>query len=341
MELEDLLKIKKKRGRKSKKELEILEKYKHLLENDAKSKQDEKPKKRGRKPKGGKIIKDNLNLKMNSNNIIPENIIVHLKCNTSNFLNKTSNDDTISQLQYNPNIEEVNPYTEENIGFAMIDENESPSKEEEKKTKEIFVMQDANANNNTSTTNINITDKCIDTKLKELKYNLHNNDISDKLSPCFWCTCKFENPPVYIPKHVINGKYEVYGCFCQPECATAHLFNENIDDSTKWERYALLNSLYKDVYSYNENFKAAPNPYYTLDKYMGNLTIEEYRNISRKLKKIIIVDKPLTKILPELHEENNEMPTFTSSLQNYSKDNKKQYKLYRKKEKNTQKAFKW
>ena len=37
---------------------------------------------------------------------------------------------------------------------------------------------------------------------------------------------------IYIPKYFMNETYHVYGCFCSPECAVAHLMEENIDSST-------------------------------------------------------------------------------------------------------------
>ena len=46
-----------------------------------------------------------------------------------------------------------------------------------------------------------------------------------------------------------------------------------------WERYALLNNIYGKVYNYETNIKPAPSPFYTLDKYYGNLTIQEYRKL--------------------------------------------------------------
>ena len=59
---------------------------------------------------------------------------------------------------------------------------------------------------------------------------------------------------------------------------------KNIDSSTRFERYHLLNFLYCKIYNYSKNIKPAPSPYYTLDKYYGNLSIQEYR----KLLKIMI-----------------------------------------------------
>jgi hypothetical protein len=143
-------------------------------------------------------------------------------------------------------------------------------------------------------------------KLKILENNLHTNNISDKKSACFWCTVEFDNPPVYIPKYHIKESYNVYGCFCSPECATAYLMEENIDSSSKFERYHLLNHIYSKIYNYNKNIKPAPNPFYLLDKYYGNLSIQEYRALLRNERLFLIVDKPLTRILPELHEDNDD-----------------------------------
>ena len=43
-----------------------------------------------------------------------------------------------------------------------------------------------------------------------------------------------------------------------------------------------------------------------LDKYYGNLTIQEYRHLLKNERLFLIVDKPLTRILPELHEDNDD-----------------------------------
>jgi hypothetical protein len=143
-------------------------------------------------------------------------------------------------------------------------------------------------------------------KIKQLETNLHINNVNNTRSACFWDTCEFDNPPIYIPKHFINDSYHVYGCFCSPECGVAYLMNENIDSSTKFERYHLFNLIYSKIYEYKKNIKPAPNPYYMLEKYYGNLTIQEYRSLLRNERLFLIVDKPLTRILPELHEDNDD-----------------------------------
>ena len=157
-----------------------------------------------------------------------------------------------------------------------------------------------------STCNKDLETKEIWRKLKQLEHNLHINNISDKKSACFWCTYEFDNPPVYIPKHFIKNSYQVYGCFCSPECSTAYLMEENIDSSIKFERYHLINHIYSQIYDYKKNIKPAPNPYYMLEKYYGNLNIQEYRSLLRNDRLFLIVDKPLTRILPELHEDNDD-----------------------------------
>ena len=91
----------------------------------------------------------------------------------------------------------------------------------------------------------------------------------------------------------------------------------------------MLNNIYGKIYNYEKSIKPAPNPFYTLDKYHGNLSINEYRKLLFDDRLLLVVDKPLTKIVPELYEENNEMPNIYNNL--LSVDSvKKSYRLKRK-----------
>jgi len=323
---EDVIKqIKSKRGRKSKKELELLSKYQSQLDELGIVQEEKKLKKRGRKPKGGKIITNIDKI----NNIIEfePNIILHLKCKSSDITNLS-----IINVDYNPNIEQVIAFNEENDintgNYYNIEvSNDFVQNNISNESNNVTQINKQELNNETKTeyNQDNVTDiKIIWNKLRELQQQLHNNVINKK-SNCFWCTCSYDNPTVYIPRCIINGKIEVEGCYCMPECAVADLFRKDIDISTKWERYALLNNMYKPIYQYKQNIKPAPSPYYTLDKYLGNLTIQEYRKLSTKDNFLLIVDKPLTRILPELHDDLNEYPKI-----NYNTDVKrKEYKLKR------------
>jgi hypothetical protein len=245
-------------------------------------------KKRGRKPKGGKIIQQNVQ-SVEEKEVKP-NIILHLKCSLKD-LQMTGD--------YNSNFTTAN-----------IDAFQFSGTKNELLTYEIISNPNILENGlDTTTYTDDIVDKSMDKeiwkKLKMLDHDLQLNS-SDKKSACFWCTYDFDNPPIYIPKHFIKDSYHVYGCFCSPECATAYLMEENIDSSVRFERYYMLNNIYSKIYQHSKNIKPAPNPYYMLDKYCGNLTIQEYRNLLKSDKLFILVDKPLTRILPEYHEDNDE-----------------------------------
>ena len=259
--------------------------------------EDTKPvaKKRGRKPKGGKIIQQ---VVPTNNNLEPKpNVILHLKCSIKDLQSNSVNGQDIQsfdiQHQAHLSYEMINPPAEF-LNNAPVSNNE------------IITTQTKHVEYDSEPDDSNIDTKEVWKKLKALEHNLHINNICDKKSACFWCTCDFDNPPVYIPKYYVKDSYNVYGCFCSPECATAYLMEENIDSSARFERYHFLNHIYSKIYDYNKNIKPAPNPYYLLDKYYGNLSIQEYRSLLRNERLFLVVDKPLTRILPELHEDNDD-----------------------------------
>ena len=272
----------KKRGRKPKKTKEPKNEVKKVH------------KKRGRKPKGGKIIK-NVNEKINQDEIKKPNIILQLKCSSKDLENH--NENVFSNSKVNDEIKSYNLKNNKQTNINFEQYNNITYKPAPK--------QHNSSQENTST-NDNTDLKEIWEKLRILKLKLHLNEVSDKRSHCFWCTCHFDNPPIFIPKQERNNIIEVYGCFCSPECATAYLMEENIDQASKMERYALLNFIYGKLYNYEKNIKPAPNPYYILDKYYGNLSIQEYRKLLTTERLLLIVDKPLCRQLPELHEDNDD-----------------------------------
>ena len=265
------------------------------------------PKKRGRKPKGGKIVQ-NIFLS-NDKKIHEPNIIMHLKCGESDIAQNAFS----SPLTYEPNISSVETFQFDNtksndLGFSVIDYGvkEYNKNDDISSFSHTISSQSLNEDKKQSLSNENDEQKQLWNKLKELTYQLHTNSISDKKSACFWCTYDFDNPTILIPKYELNKIYQCYGCFCSPECATAYLFEESIDTSTRFERYHLLNHIYCKIYNYDKNIKPAPNPYYTLNKYYGNLSIQEYRKLLKNERLLLIVDKPLSRVLPELHEDNDD-----------------------------------
>ena len=283
------------------------------------------PKKRGRKPKGGKLVKTNI---PDQEPVVEKKaIIMHLKCQLSD-LNNSNHNENINQFDvYNPNnIHSIEPY-EDNTTFTYVNNTDQNTDDEKHQTNhkcsEYEIIEKSNDSKQNVKDNQSIK-KHINRKLKELEKTLNNNFV-DKKSACFWCTCDFNSNTIYIPSCYYKERYDVYGCFCSPECACSYLFKENIDNNTKFERYQLLNYVYGKVYNYTKNIKPAPNPYYTLSKYYGNFSIQEYRQLLEFDRLILVIDKPLTKVYPELHEDNNEFETIYEnkiSLKKKSKVNK-------------------
>jgi hypothetical protein len=283
------------------------------------NKKQEKPRKRGRKPKGGKIV---VTTPSHNDVIVSEpNIILHLKCKKQDL--EIQND--FLTIKYSPTIQNVENYQfDKNKGselnfFIISDKNDSKQLPLSLSSSSSLSSPPPTTQQTTTSDATEYTtceNKSIWKKLQKLAINLHNNNIIDKKSACFWCTCDFDNPPIYIPKYELNDTYHCYGCFCSPECATASLFKEPIDTSTKFERYHLINHIYCKIYNYNKNVKPAPDPYYTLNKYYGNLTIQEYRKLLKNDRLILIVDKPFTRSLPELHEDNDDFILNNKTIPN-------------------------
>jgi hypothetical protein len=299
-------------------------------------------KKRGRKPKGGKLVIKNT--ETNAPVIPVTNIILHLKCSLKdlNDYNTNMTKMVTNPLDYNPEVPpDILTYNEEDNQAFFSYKNETEvqthyaynestvqlcSNCNSKETKETMEQ-------NPDDDDVNIKD--LNYKLKRLKISLYKNAIHDKQSACFWCTYEFDNSPCYIPKYEMDGQICGYGSFCRPECAVAFLMKENIDDSAKFERYHLLNQIYSKVYDFKKNIKPAPNPYYLLDKFYGTLSIQEYRKLLKTEHMLLVIDKPLTRILPELHEDNEDMVLniYGGSKTTHSGNSSGVYKVKRQSEK--------
>ena len=301
-------------------------------------------KKRGRKPKGGKIVVKNIE-ETNKPAPLP-NIILHLKCSLQDLkehntkLNEmvtdplsynasvppeimTYNDNLTSFSNYeNSNDNKIQSISSQSLPLHSIPLHSISSQSLAYKPNDVTTVQlckscncnlssenDGNSNANANANRgeeSDISMKDINSKLKALRIQFYKNTLNDKKSACFWCTYEYDSPPCYIPKYENNSSICGYGSFCRPECAVGYLMKEQLDDSTKFERYHLLNRIYSKVYGYKKNIKPAPNPYYLLDKFYGNLSIQEYRKLLNSAHMLLTIDKPMTRILPELHEDNEE-----------------------------------
>ena len=165
------------------------------------------PKKRGRKPKGGKIVKTNIEI--NNEDVTEEIVILHLKCKISE-LNENNIDKINTENYYVPTIvKDIEPYNNINNKYEIIDNSF-------KNNDLIDNSLIENSKNDNKPKSDNMTDsnneknkkKNIQFKLKELEKNLNLNSINQK-SACFWCTYDYQSQSIHIPKTKFKGKYEV------------------------------------------------------------------------------------------------------------------------------------
>jgi hypothetical protein len=280
--------------------------------------------KKGRKPKGGKLTLQPTDKVKKYSQIT--NIILHLKCNMIDLetYNNDFNKFIKNPLEYDPTVpNSIQSYSGNDVFTTYQNNNDSTEQfvfcKEVTNTDRIYSTDDEEAT---------ITDK-----LKKLKINLYKNNSLNKKPACFWCTYDFDNPSCYIPKYEMDETLFCYGSFCRPECAVAYLMKENIDDSTKFERYHLLNHVYGNVYDYKKNIKPAPNPHYLLEKFNGNLSIQEYRKLFKTEHFLQVVEKPMTRILPELHDDNEDNIENFYGTENTNNKNMGMYKVKRKTDK--------
>jgi hypothetical protein len=113
---------------------------------------------------------------------------------------------------------------------------------------------------------------------------------------CFWDCHQFRGQPWVIPTAIEEGIWRVYGNFCSPECAAAYLFNERLDIHVQWERYALLNRLYK-TYVSSESVRIAPSRH-CLRLFGGTLDISVFRQtVSEKRLRVDVMAPPMISII--------------------------------------------
>ena len=268
-------------------------------------------KKKGRKPKGGKLItKTDDSIQQ----AVPlANVILHLKCSTKELneymdnCNKMTYDGMLYDPAGPPTIMTYNVVN--NDQYALYDNGKELSNAAYKEPLECDVCKVCKEKmeiEDVENDDYEISMKDVNAKLKKLKMVLYKNSNTEHKSACFWCTYEYDNPSCYIPKYETDGNIFAYGSFCRPECAAAYLMKETMDDSTKFERYHLLNRIYGKIYGYKKNIKPAPNPYYILEKFYGSLTIQEYRKMLKTDHMLLTIEKPMTRLMPELHEETDE-----------------------------------
>jgi hypothetical protein len=260
------------------------------------------------------------------------NVILHLKCTLNEIdeyiyksnwkYNVLSYDPTIPKdiIAYDNNSFNNNfgQYSTGNNNETNIEEDTTTNTKKESIENHICYKCQSSTENENNNNNITEQDQ---QKIKQLKIMFYKNQMQDKKADCFWCTCPFDNDPCYILQYGFNNEIYGHGSYCSPECAVAFLFEKQQlwDDSAKTESFQLMNYYYGKPNGYQQSIKPALSPYYFLDKFYGNLTIQEYRRLTKSQHMMLVVEKPITRILPEIHEDNDNLTIGGGNYNNCGK----------------------
>lgn len=255
------------------------------------------------------------------------NIILHLKCTMKqieeHYQKLQKNQDPLTYLPEAPSeIQAFEEPTQTATYSILSEEPTKPAYTSVDTTNFVCPQCDFNSkynSNSNANTKHGVDETNINHKLKEIKLQFYKNEV-DKKSACFWCTYPFDNDTCYILSHGSMGDIQGYGSFCSPECSVAFLYNNlNWDDSMKMESYQLINHYYGKPNQYQDNIKPAASPFFFLEKFYGNMDIQEYRKLSKSNHMLLTVDKPVTRILPEIHEDSDKfiMQNNTQMRGNY------------------------
>ena len=269
--------------------------------------EDEKtPKKRGRKPKEKIYSVKELPKSFYDENK-NETLILHLPIK---MMKENENKQVSSSNEYSYYNEEINHL--DNLMPTQMNLLDIP--EENTDLFYSYETKETETSNTVSYKNIENSNKYYEEKpnkvikknLKNIMYEfIHSN--KENVWPektnihCWWCCHPFANTPCCLPEYYKNGKFYVYGVFCSFNCCASYNFSKN--DEEIWERYSLLNLMYKKLY--NEKIvriKLAP-PREILKIFGGYLSIEEFReNLEHHSKIFKLIYPPLECIIPKVEE---------------------------------------
>ena len=221
-------------------------------------------------------------------------------------------------LSYNPTVTDIKPYEKQTFDtkFERLD-SDSP-KPVEKSTgmfNNIFVKKDEEKQDKKKHS-IKLEDSkkasyemnfMTSNMLKEIRYEFVNANKNKKWPEktnyaCLWCFHRFDNIPIALPEKYNSHTDTFYldGFFCSFNCAAAYNFARK--DHHMWERYSLLNLLYRKMNNKFIRIKPAP-PREALKVVGGYMSIEEYRNsLISQNKEYAVLQPPMISIIPKIEE---------------------------------------
>jgi hypothetical protein len=236
------------------------------------------------------------------------NVILNLHCTIEEIDNHIRQEQwKTNEMMYNPTIpKEIIPFYNAGREYHLVDNESENTQKTPSSSNPVTSSSSSSSLKNTELSEQDIV------KIKELKLQYYKNEIPDKKIDCFWCTCPYDNDPCFILQHGSTGDINAHGSYCSPGCAVAFLFrNMQWDDSAKIDSYQLMNYYYNSK-NYDHSIKPAASPYYFLDKYYGNLTIQEFRKMTNSNYMFLCIEKPVTRVLPEIHEETDRTTTVSN-----------------------------
>lgn len=285
--------VKKRRGRKSKDPsdttVEIAQPTKKTppISTDAES----TTSKRGRKPKCVYSTQDAAASIQQGSLSDDENIIVRL--------NVVDTEETSNPNMENSLLEDEHPYAYNRDDYSNISNSSFQHYNISGCTHEEPQQQSTNS------TNLKVVNLLKDFEEK----NKVNEWPSNTSICCYWCCHRFDNAPYGIPVNFVNDNFNVFGCFCSLECAAAYNFKMNDYVDEMWERYNLLNLLFRRM-NFGTVVKAAPDRL-ALKMFGGYMDIEEFRVFFKSNKMVNVNFPPMSSLTQQIeevneHEINNE-----------------------------------
>lgn len=199
-----------------------------------------------------------------------------------------------------------------------------------------YVLNEANKNKNLNLNALNKNIKVIPILNEFIKTN-ENKKMPEKTKMCcYWDTEPFDWEPLGLPERKIGSIFYVKHCFCSFSCMAS--YNFRINDDKVWERYALINLMYKLTYNINQNVKVklAP-PIESLEKFGGIYNINDFRKLNEsKLIKVqsfplINIQSYLEEINIQLNDNQSSNSISQSDVKNYLDKVNNDYKLSRNK----------
>ncbi len=263
------------------------------------------------------------------------NVIKRQSTDESSSLTKADDDYESMFYEYDPVINDPNPYADDNkfssapqilinsVNTKSNNENAdtnvcavvtakqtSENKPIAKTITDMFQMKAAKEPEKNILKNENelivatTNNKTRDSVVNVLKDLMVNDEWCDQTTyRCYWDCHEFSTTPFGIPVKHKNDKYHVIGCFCSLECAVAHNFHSNDNLSDMWERYNLISMLSREM-----KYKSVVNAAISrkcLKAFGGNLTIEEFREKSSQHTIMNVLNYPMVSLVEQVEEIND------------------------------------